>query len=1080
MGEPNSSQQQNHLRNAEDEACARELLVLGSNHATKRKGNVTRTRTSATAVANVKKDEFILLASNNEHASAEEVTLIASNGHHHLHDNENDENDETNDEEAAFTFISDSDGGILVEPTLNSAILTGVGGSPSVDQCDKGPQRIIMHVPNTNVNHSSVASSISDFKFAHALDGNLTDAENSDEEHDDSVEKQPQSSSSVVVPRNSSQSDADDDANQNSASNAIPSNSIIEKGIEIEVDPNEPIDYSKKSNSSFNSSSSSLGGTLVAGAASSSPHPMPIPQPISTNAKIGSTSSETSIGGNSSKKGFSFLSVENLISKSPPRHQTHTTVVAASAVASNVAPSSTSRLEGSMLVPYHPQEEKESCDDPVTTPIDKNDPDKGQQGFQQETTSDNESSTGPLQGVLQEKRQKEDDADKLPQVSIQPQPPSPPAPKEVPESSNMASLSTEPQSCLAKQIFRDTSENEKSSVQNADELGSARISTEAVVVIKPVSTQKADKEVEDDGKALDDAVKTEAKVLVESSETALEKIETTSTLTDQEADTTVQALKLPVSKTETQSLEVEASLQLVKPAETKAKSVVLSIDTDAILLATSDPEVKPAEIKDPSLETMNPKARPIIDTSDSVVVQSAGFEAPFVDEPVTSKASPAIKTSDLVVVQSAEMEAKSVLETVDLVAKSADTVATMMTKAVPCIEKSDSEVVKAQSVVEIVTKASSRLEKTEEAEVLSAVETTEEATETQSAAFETMATDSSDVAVLKPAETAAQPAVETSEPVIEDLAETIAQPAIEASDPVAVEHPEGTEAQAAFETSNPVMEDPAETEAQSTVETLDPVVKEPAETEAQSVSPVIETSDDQPVEQPAETRSVTETSPVLEASKLIVKAAEVQLVVEATNTEARPAGIESTELAVHPVETEPEASESSIETTETPPTSETDAKMAIKASESLVEFSEKDGNLGVEATETADESKEDELIVEQEIVEAKAATMPDSKPGSEIVPPVDRSKPSEPPTINSVSEIKTALMLDPKPESERLGSPSSEVPITAVKTAMPLLTEPSEESELLSEPVITSSVKISNTTSSEVPSAAGKYEQHRF
>ena len=127
-----------------------------------------------------------------------------------------------------------------------------------------------------------------------------------------------------------------------------------------------------------------------------------------------------------------------------------------------------------------------------------------------------------------------------------------------------------------------------------------------------------------------------------------------------------------------------------------------------------------------------------------------------------------------------------------------------------------------------------------------------------------------------------------------------------------------------------------------------------------------------------------------------------------------------------------------------------------------------------------DESKEDELIVEQEIVEAKAATMPDSKPGSEIVPPVDRSKPSEPPTINSVSEIKTALMLDPKPESERLGSPSSEVPITAVKTAMPLLTEPSEESELLSEPVITSSVKISNTTSSEVPSAAGKYEQHRF
>jgi len=224
MGEPNSSQQQNHLRNAEDEACARELLVLGSNHATKRKSNLTRTRTSAV------KKEFanttcIMLSSNNEHSS--EATLVASNGHHELHDNEN---DDANDEEA-FTFISDSDGSILVEPTLNSAILTG-GGSSSVghvtNHCDKGSQRIIMHVPNT-VNHSSVASSISDFKFAHALDGNLTDAENSDEEHDDSVEKQPQSSSSVVVPRNSSQSDADDDANQNSASNAIPSNSIIKR-----------------------------------------------------------------------------------------------------------------------------------------------------------------------------------------------------------------------------------------------------------------------------------------------------------------------------------------------------------------------------------------------------------------------------------------------------------------------------------------------------------------------------------------------------------------------------------------------------------------------------------------------------------------------------------------------------------------------------------------------------------------------------------------------------------------------------------------------------------------------------------
>ena len=749
MGEPNSSQQQNHLRNAEDEACARELLVLGSNHATKRKSNLTRTRTSAV------KKEFanttcIMLSSNNEHSS--EATLVASNGHHELHDNEN---DDANDEEA-FTFISDSDGSILVEPTLNSAILTG-GGSSSVghvtNHCDKGSQRIIMHVPNT-VNHSSVASSISDFKFAHALDGNLTDAENSDEEHDD-VEKQPQSSSSVVVPRNSSQSD--DDANQVenselSASNeAISSNSIME-GIE-EVDPNQPIDYSKKSNSSFNSSSSSssssssnissLGGT-VAGAASSSPHPLP--QPISTNAMISSTSSKAGIGGSSSKKGFSILSVENLISKSPPRHQTQTTIVAA--VGASIAASSTNRLESS-LVPYHPKEEEESCDEPLTT-TDKSDLDKGQQGFQQETISDIESSTRHHDDL--QENQKEDDLEAdLPQVVIRPQPPSPPAPTEVPESSNMASLSIEPP-CSAKQIFKDTSENEESRAQNADELEGARISTDAVVMTEEVATPVDEKELvstqKTEGKALDDVAKTETEALVEpanrSSETILDRIETTTTLTDQEADTTVQALNLPVSKTEIQS-EVETSEPSVKPVETKANP----------LLETSDSVVvKPAEIVSPSIETMIPKACPIIETSHSVVVKPAEIEALSVDETPTTKARLTIETSDSMVAKPAEIVAPSVDETTTtkaghIFARSDSVVA--KPKPSPIVETSE---IQAPSVDQPLTTKASQIIETSDSVVVKPAKIEIEA----SSVDETMTTkarhilEASDTVVAKTAE----------------------------------------------------------------------------------------------------------------------------------------------------------------------------------------------------------------------------------------------------------------------------------------------------------------------------------------
>ena len=97
--------------------------------------------------------------------------------------------------------------------------------------------------------------------------------------------------------------------------------------------------------------------------------------------------------------------------------------------------------------------------------------------------------------------------------------------------------------------------------------------------------------------------------------------------------------------------------------------------------------------------------------------------------------------------------------------------------------------------------------------------------------------------------------------------------------------------------------------------------------------------------------------------------------------------------------------------------------------------------------------------------------------------PMVESEPLElvPKTIESVSEkvqseVKTASMLDPKPIAlETLVSPSQVV--TAVKTSMPLLTQPSEESES-PEPVITSgnrptaSVKMTNT----IEVSAGKYQ----
>ena len=744
---------------------------------------------------------------------------------------------------------------------------------------------------------------------------------------------------------------------------------------------------------------------------------------------ISSTSSKAGTGGSSSKKGFSILSVENLISKSPPRHQTQTTVVA------DVS-STNQRLESS-LVPYHPKEEEESCDD------DKSDLDKGQQGFQQETTSDIQSSTRRDHDDLQENKQKEDDLEAdLPQVVIKPQPPShPPAPTEVPESSNVASI---------EQIFKDTSENEESRAQNADELEGDKVTEE-------VSTQKTE------GKALDD--KTEPEALVEpanpSTETILEGIETTTRLTDQEADTTVQAFS-----------EVETSEPLVKPVETKANplleaeivspSIETMIPKACPIIETSDSEVaKPAEIVAPSVdETTTAKASHIFERSDSVVakpspnVETSEIQAPSVDEPLTTKASQVIETSDSVVVKPAkiEIEAPSIDETMTTNASSitSDTVVakpveieaeTMATKASSIIETSDTMVAKPVEIDEaMTTKASPILDTSDtsqaQSEVSSGVETSEPVLNPEEAEVisETTATEAGPLAeTFDSAKTAAQSVVETME--------------------------------SSAETSDTVLKQ-AETAAQSTVETTttkvietsDPVVMQPVETEAQSVSPVIETSDD-PVEQPAET------SPVLEASNL------VQSVVEATNTEA-------IEPSIKPVKTEvqvktTEASESTVETTETsdkeegPIETETDAN--IKASESLVDSTEKEEILGLETTETADETKIEEDVEamteeSEEIIQAEnEPSMVESEP-LELVPK----------TIESVSEkiqseVKTASMLDPKPIAlETLViSPSSQV-VTAVKTAMPLLTQPSEESES-PEPVITSgtataSVKMTNTT----------------
>ena len=289
-------------RNAEDEACARELLVLGGRSkmpASSSKALVNALRQHRKPMV-IKKEPPLTTSS----ASGAPISIILDNSE--IMNSNEDIDDDT------FTFITGDNSGLsLVEPTLNSAILANSGHSNSSDGL-KGHQRVVMHVApsasDLNGGHT--------LSFAQALDGNLTDAESSDDEDKEPKQEKPASTALPVSgsnegPSSSSQSNVNATREEGLLDLSAPKLS----DTSTEDDNNQPIDYTKKtlSSSSGNSSHNSSSSSLVSPSSTSSRKP----------------------------SGF-ILSVESLLAKSPPRsHHQQTT-----------------SLESASKTPYHPVEEK--------------------------------------------------------------------------------------------------------------------------------------------------------------------------------------------------------------------------------------------------------------------------------------------------------------------------------------------------------------------------------------------------------------------------------------------------------------------------------------------------------------------------------------------------------------------------------------------------------------------------------------------------------------------------------------------------------------------------------------------------
>ena len=217
-----------------------------------------------------------------------------------------------------------------------------------------------MHLPPSGHHANGGNLSHHHQSFAHALDGNLTDAESSDEdesnvEQDSKPKKAVVSgdAASVSVQQESSSSTSHSTGSESSSvvnvTNAITGSSSSQQAssglLDLstpklsdtsteDVDENQPIDYSKKtlscsSSSSSNTSSSSSNNT----SANSSL--------VSPNNLASKPPGKPS--GPSSGSSFKILSVESLLSRSPPRSklQHHST---------------TKQLESaSKTTPYHPE-----------------------------------------------------------------------------------------------------------------------------------------------------------------------------------------------------------------------------------------------------------------------------------------------------------------------------------------------------------------------------------------------------------------------------------------------------------------------------------------------------------------------------------------------------------------------------------------------------------------------------------------------------------------------------------------------------------------------------------------------------
>jgi hypothetical protein len=348
QGESNSSKS----RNAEDEACARELLVLGGRAAAAKKGKAaaaTSSAAAATSISNVK-----LASSKNKHQVPQSPGIAT----HIVLDNSEIMNGNAIMDDT-FTFItgdSDTSAGSLsmasMEPTLNSAILTTTTDT-------KAGQRIVMHLPPSGHHANGGNLSHHHQSFAHALDGNLTDAESSDE--DESNAEQDSKPKQAVVSGDAASVSVQQESSSTSHSTGSGSSSVVNVTNAItgssssqqassglldlstpklsdtsteDVDENQPIDYSKKtlscsSSSSSNTSSSSSNNT----SANSSL--------VSPNNLASKPPGKPS--GSSSGSSFKILSVESLLSRSPPRSklQHHST---------------TKQLESaSKTTPYHPE-----------------------------------------------------------------------------------------------------------------------------------------------------------------------------------------------------------------------------------------------------------------------------------------------------------------------------------------------------------------------------------------------------------------------------------------------------------------------------------------------------------------------------------------------------------------------------------------------------------------------------------------------------------------------------------------------------------------------------------------------------